>query len=291
MRTNRISTRQLGLITGEQARDCGLSRYQIRHRVETGLWKQLHPKVFFVAGHPIGPRQRLLAATLQTGGVASHLSAAWAYGWVDQPPDRPHVTCVRSSNARAGSVHIHRSVWVERTALGVLPIATACRTLLDIAGKFRRGELERIVLQAVRHQNVTGQQLVNALNLSVHRARRGARLLQQVALSLLDQPGTESPLEDLMLTRVLAAGLPRPEIQYQAEGYRLDLAWPDRKVAIEVDGHAWHATPSQLDRDHRRQNRLELAGWIVLRFSWGRLMDEPDQVIEEIRSALASRAA
>ena len=45
----------------------------------------------------------------------------------------------------------------------------------------------------------------------------------------------------------------------------LDIAFPDHRVAIEVDGFAHHATPAQLRADHARQNRIVAAGWTVLR--------------------------
>jgi very-short-patch-repair endonuclease len=44
---------------------------------------------------------------------------------------------------------------------------------------------------------------------------------------------------------------------------RLDLAWPERKVAIEYDG-AHHLSRRQHSRDLERHNRLRAAGWTVL---------------------------
>jgi very-short-patch-repair endonuclease len=73
---------------------------------------------------------------------------------------------------------------------------------------------------------------------------------------------------------------------YRVSCYELDLAFPERQVAIEVDGWAWHHDARSFQRDRQRQNALVLAGWTVLRFTWADLNHRPGQVIAEIRDAL-----
>ncbi|RYG33752.1 DUF559 domain-containing protein [bacterium] len=48
--------------------------------------------------------------------------------------------------------------------------------------------------------------------------------------------------------------------------YKLDVADPERKIAVEIDGGS-HTTLLAQERDARKQLALELLGWIVLRFS------------------------
>jgi hypothetical protein len=51
---------------------------------------------------------------------------------------------------------------------------------------------------------------------------------------------------------------PRPAAgiyELRADGVvvaRLDIAFPAERVAVEVDGFAWHASPAHLRRDHVR---------------------------------------
>ncbi len=45
--------------------------------------------------------------------------------------------------------------------------------------------------------------------------------------------------------------------------YKLDLAWPARKIAIEVDGHSHR---SRKEQDQKKDAALLALGWIVLRF-------------------------
>jgi len=48
---------------------------------------------------------------------------------------------------------------------------------------------------------------------------------------------------------------------------RVDFAWPDRQLAIEIDGHQWHSTRTQRAKDAKRENAIKVAGWQVLRFT------------------------
>ena len=75
----------------------------------------------------------------------------------------------------------------------------------------------------------------------------------------------------------------------RVDGVVLDVAFPAARVAIEVDGWAWHSGVDRFRRDRQRQNALVLAGWTVLRFTWHDLTVEPERVVREVRAALAAR--
>jgi very-short-patch-repair endonuclease len=61
------------------------------------------------------------------------------------------------------------------------------------------------------------------------------------------------------------------------------------RVAIEVDGWAWHWDAERFRGDRRRQNAVALADWTILRYTWHDLIQRPAQVVAEIRTALAAR--
>ncbi len=69
----------------------------------------------------------------------------------------------------------------------------------------------------------------------------------------------------------------------------IDFANPELKIAIEVDGRAFHSDRRSFERDRERQNMLVIRGWIVLRFTWERLVNDPEGVLAEVASVLASR--
>ena len=73
-----------------------------------------------------------------------------------------------------------------------------------------------------------------------------------------------------IVRRLLAAGLPEPERQHEIRQdgelvARVDLAYPPERVAIELDSFRWHAGRGPFRSDRVRGNRIEAAGWRVLR--------------------------
>ena len=80
----------------------------------------------------------------------------------------------------------------------------------------------------------------------------------------------ESPIEVLWkcLTEKLAAGgLALIKPQYKVEPYRVDFAVPNKKLAVELDGHGFHSSKEQRTRDAQRDRHLMTEGWQVIRFT------------------------
>ena len=98
-----------------------------------------------------------------------------------------------------------------------------------------------------------------------------------------------SQAERLLVKLLRAAGITGWELGYAWCGYVIDVVFPDLRIAIEVDGWAWHMTPERFVRDRQRQNAMVNGQWHVLRFTWHDLTDRPAAVITEIRDALTSR--
>lgn len=78
--------------------------------------------------------------------------------------------------------------------------------------------------------------------------------------------------EMLLLQHIRAFGLPEPERQYRhlrGRKFTLDFAWPEVRLAVEVDGGGWtggrHHTPLGYRKDRERDALSLLAGWRVLR--------------------------
>jgi len=72
---------------------------------------------------------------------------------------------------------------------------------------------------------------------------------------------------------------------------RIDLAHPATKLAIEVDGRAFHSSHEAFECDRERQGLLAELGWLTIRFTWSMLATDPARVAERVRSVIASRAA
>ena len=53
---------------------------------------------------------------------------------------------------------------------------------------------------------------------------------------------------------------------------------------MEIDGRSVHG-PDALGPDLRRQNRIQLAGWLILRFTYEDVVRYPDETLATICSA------
>lgn len=94
----------------------------------------------------------------------------------------------------------------------------------------------------------------------------------------------ESAAERLLVGILRDAGITGWELGHPAGPYRIDLAFPAARVAIEVDGWAWHVDAERFRADRRKGDVLTRAGWDLLRFTWHDLNGRPHQVLPEIRA-------
>lgn len=83
-------------------------------------------------------------------------------------------------------------------------------------------------------------------------------------------------LADLLAQQIRALRLPAPVREYRAlppRRWRCDLAWPDYRLAVEVDGGEYvrgggrHNRAAGMAADCEKHNALAMAGWTSLRFT------------------------
>lgn len=75
--------------------------------------------------------------------------------------------------------------------------------------------------------------------------------------------------------------------------WRFDFSWPDRMVAVEIDGGnkmgGAHNRRMGRNRDNEKQNAAIALNWVVLRFTEDDLKNRPVQIMEEIAKILEQR--
>jgi hypothetical protein len=124
--------------------------------------------------------------------------------------------------------------------------------------------------------------------------RNGVRRLEE-ALGVTEGPAAHSVLERRFLRLVAQHDLPTPRSQVVYLGQnrrfiaRVDFQF-DHGVIAEVDGHRFHATRAQRQRDHERRNALIRLGTCILVFTYEDVRDRPQYVVRELRAALRDRA-
>ena len=98
-------------------------------------------------------------------------------------------------------------------------------------------------------------------------------------------------LERKYLEGLDQAGLPIGVEQHKFHPTRkwmFDRAWPDRMLAVEIDGGTWsggrHTRGSGYEKDCEKLNEAALLGWTVLRFTSNMVCD--GRAMETTREAL-----
>lgn len=297
-RVARLASRQHGVFTRAQALACGATEGAVRWRIESGRWERLHPKVYRLAGVPRTWRQQAMAACLYMGPsvVLSHRAAALLRALVGFKRAGVEVTVPRSRN-RSGShqikVHwtLHPIPEEDITTIDGIPVTKPARTLLELAAVEPEDVVERCFDDVLRRRLVSVSFLERWLEDPRRKRHLGAPVLRRLIRSRSSVGVTESPLETEVLKLLLDAGLPMPRLQYVVEDggrfiARLDLAYPDQMVAIEVDSFRYHDGRHAFDHDRARANELEARGWHVLRITSKHLEEDRAGVVEWVRLAL-----
>lgn len=91
------------------------------------------------------------------------------------------------------------------------------------------------------------------------------------------------------LLQSLRVDAPVPEYQFAADRkWRFDFAWPNCKLALEIEGGAWvggrHNRPSGFIKDMEKYNRAASEGWRILRVTPQNLLKS--ETIELIQKSI-----
>ncbi|HZH25523.1 MAG TPA: DUF559 domain-containing protein [Solirubrobacteraceae bacterium] len=115
--------------------------------------------------------------------------------------------------------------------------------------------------------------------ITAHRGRPGApRLAAVLEQHDAGSTVTRSELEERFLRFCDERGIPRPRVNEMIAGLEVDFSWPRLRLAVELDGWAFHRTRAAFERDRRRDTVLAAAGVRVLRFTHHQLTTTPAEV-------------
>lgn len=117
------------------------------------------------------------------------------------------------------------------------------------------------------------------------------RMTEEQYLALQNKPkakATKAPsqIEELLAMHIKQAELPTPVREYQhipGRRFRIDFAWPDRKLGVEVQGNV-HRIKERFEADIIKRALGQMAGWRILEVS-GRTIRE-GHAIQWVRELL-----
>lgn len=270
------ASQRLGLLTSQDLASLGVTRRQVERLVESGWLRRLGAGLFALAAAPNSSHQRLLAATLRagSGAVASHLAAAWLWGFDGITPTGIELSVPVERRPRVEAAQVHRVrdlLPVDVTMRGPQPVTTPARTLLDIAALVPPPQLEEALDGARRRGQLHLPFLQWRLQELRTRGRPGVRALEQLLALERTSEKAESWLESAFLRIIRDSWLPPPRVQVvQQSGprlMRLDAFYDDERLVAEVGGHAYHSARRQRQADAERRARLVAMGLRVVDFT------------------------
>jgi len=287
---------QYGIITRRQALDAGLTDRQIRHRASQGQWMAVHRGVYRHCA--VGPswHNEMLAGCFATAGLASHRGAGALHGIDGIKPIHRELVVPHGSWRPLVGLRVHQSTQMDRAepvARAGIPCTGLARTALDLGAVMSTRRLGAVVDSLVREKRLDMSDLVSVLISHARRGRNGVGPMREV----LEERRGEVRLPLSNWSRDVARlfvdhGLPQPVLEHRvtrADGSfvaQVDLSYPDRRIAIELDSVTWHFNLDSFIEDRRRWNRVVTAGWTVLNFSWSDFVDRPRAAVEEVRAAI-----
>jgi very-short-patch-repair endonuclease len=294
-----LSARQHDVVALWQLRTFGMTQARVAKRVESKRWRRVHRGVIAVSHAPLTRRGHYMAAVLACGpGAAlSHRSAADLRSLRRTNRRDIDVTSPARGGRTCDGIEVHSGALLrpcDVMEFDGIPCTTVARTLLDLAEVVPPREVERACEQADRLElfdlRAVEEQLARA------NGRRGAPVLRAILAEQLSSPTlTRSELEERFLALCRAAKLPQPHVNAWiacgATGFEADFLWRAQRLIAELDGHEDHGTRRAFEADRRRDQRLMLAGYRVVRFTWRQVTEDPASTIATMRALLRGRAA
>jgi len=290
-----LARRQHGVVTLDHLAGLGLSPSAIRSRVASGRLHRVHRGVFAAGPVQLTRRGELMAAVLACGldAVAGYRSACELRELLARRDSIIDVISPTRNGRRRDGIRVHSGATLapqDVTVIDNIPCTSLARTLLDIAEDGPRRDVERAIDRAEQQQLLDMAAIDNVLARAD--GRRGAKLLRAVlAEHRAGSTLTRNDLEEAFLAICRAGELPPDALNAwipfpDGGGAEADFLWREQHLVVEVDGRSVHATRRAFQSDRRRDQRLMLLGWRVVRFTWQQVTFEPAYVAATLRGLL-----
>jgi very-short-patch-repair endonuclease len=282
-----LAAAQHGIVARGQLAGAGLATSAIDRALRTGRLHRIHSGVYSTQAPELATEDALLIAALLAAGegaVLSHGTAAWRWEIVPAPPTTIELAVPRDRKPRPG-LTLHRSNLrpADLTLNAHLPTTTVPRTLLDLATTYARQPLLGALAEAEFHHDLRPTDILQTLR----RGHPGSANLR----AALDHhtPGhgqVKSDLERRFRRLLIEHRIELPSRNHPLGPWTIDCLWPDRRVAVELDGRQ-HERPRQADSDDDRDLWLRRHGYVARRYGKRQIEGRPDAVVADLEDAFA----
>lgn len=287
-----VLARQGGVATTAQLLNV-LSRSRLDTGIRTGELIKVWPGVY--SGEEPDNLTRLRGLDLRAGEpvVICLGTAAAAYGFDTEDVIDLHVLNPDGHQLRASDgVVIHRRDGAPLAMVDGRGATAAAWTAVEVARALRRPRALATLDAALRTGTCDRGQLLDAV--SEQHGRRGIVHVRELVPHAA--AAAESPMESEARLVMLDGKLPMPDLQYEimdrsGRHWRLDFAWPLRKLAVEYDGFDWHSDPASFTRDRQKRAALQEMGWTLLSIVADDVRRRPGDFLRRLEFELSRSAA
>lgn len=280
-----------GPFTRRTARDAGITD----RRLSGPRFVRLHVGVYVAAGTRLTTAVRAGAALLAVGDgavVARHTAAGLWGGVVPEPKHRDtvHLVVAPGQHVRTAGIDARQRSQINSVRLEGLPVTSPVQTFCDLAEDLDLVELVVLGDSLVHRRRTTTQDLIQAAS---GFTGPGAALARRAASYV--RAGVDSPMETRVRMLLVLAGLPEPAVNVilrHADGhweFRLDLAYPQWRIAIEYDGRQHAESTTQWVRDVGRRETLDTRGWRLVVVLSGDVYNVPDALLDRVVAVVRER--
>lgn len=272
-----------------------VGRHRFDNAVKSGLLSAVFPRAYALSWLADSEPVRMRAALVSVGGdnAFSHLSTLGAYELPVPQPAPLHVSAYLPRHPRGvrGELVVHRSRRpIAARVVAGFPVVQLEDALVASWPLLRGPDQRAPLIEAWRRRLVSAAALARQLD-GMWWVPERPSLKQLVTLLLA---GCESPLEMWGYQTVFAVpGLDDASrqvvVRVRDKKYRLDMAYEEEMLDVELDGREYHASPEQWERDIVRDAAVATLGWQTLRLSHRRLTTDVEGCRRDVLAVRAQR--
>jgi hypothetical protein len=297
-----LTRTQFGVVARHQLLDddIGLSSSAIGRLTSDRRLLKVLPGVYRLASTPDAFVSRCFATQLWAGdvGFVSSWSAARLRGLRKMSAERIHFTVPWEHSRRSPDwIHLDRSKWYDNrdreTLDSGLVVATPLRMMFGLAADLNQYRFNRAAEDAW-HLGLTNPGAMSVY-LQNHRCRGkdGVTTMQSfVDVAMTRARPAQSGLEQEFIEafeKILPPVVRQFELTIPSgEVVKLDIAWPDIRLAVEPGSSWFHGGDAAQARDHDRDLGCNEVGWMIVRLDESFRLD-PAAAARRIRKVHLAR--
>lgn len=276
-------------------RDEGLSVGLTAGRLRGPGFRAIFRGVYVDASVEDSPLVRARAALRvhPSDAFVSHFTAARVVGAPVPAHSDEHVTVPDQGSRRPRPglrCHTAAVAAAEVRVLSGLRVSAPHRLFVELASMLTLVDLVILGDWLVRRGYTTTQALTEYCAAYSGRHADAAR-----AAAAYVRDRVDSPKETMLRLLIVLAGLPEPVVNHELRDnfgsvvMRLDLSYPDLRLAMEYDGRHHLESARQWERDIERREQLGDGSWRLITVTSAGIYREPEQTLHRIWRALSER--